>query len=584
MHSVKTSYWLVLTWLVLFIGCSTVPLSLAHINPQSISTFQEIEIIPHQLVNASFFCYLESEDIIRGQDDLIIYFQFSFENGSFIPDAKIHYNITNPLGTKIIERTLQVNTSATFNEIIIWPNFNSQPEGNYTITAIANSSFTPVYILQRQFHLSILATGFLRMFFPLNPVYLQRNTSNYVNFTMTNVGGSTVSNISISIALEVQGTEGNLIIPFIPSLQGLNLSSGASYHDIIEFFPDTFLYKKLKFSLVYRTIDDPLSEKFAFSDALEIVVLPNVSIAVNAFPANVTVDEDYTITFNITNNENSVLFIAPHAQCNLITFEDYEVIGTIRVSPLWHQFTIVGTPNNEGQTAIWFWIDLEWRDGNQVLYYSTILETIIVTVTILPSSHVVTYYSYQIIAAIILTALAFSIMYFSRELVKGIVKRVRQTYPYTIPEVVYPLDTVILDGSNIAWEEKNIDGRPKISNIEAMINKLSRANFTKIICVADAALRYQIDNQKRLDELIREGAIKMLPARVDGDKFILRLAEEENAMIVTNDLFKEYRDIAPWIDERRIPYTILNGEVYLHPISPSSIDEIKHQNKNEKVH
>ncbi|MHA1224787.1 MAG: NYN domain-containing protein, partial [Candidatus Heimdallarchaeaceae archaeon] len=51
------------------------------------------------------------------------------------------------------------------------------------------------------------------------------------------------------------------------------------------------------------------------------------------------------------------------------------------------------------------------------------------------------------------------------------------------------------------------------------------------------------------------------------DKFILRLAEEENAMIVSNDLFKEFKEASPWIDQRRIPYTILDGEVYLHPTS-----------------
>ena len=107
-----------------------------------------------------------------------------------------------------------------------------------------------------------------------------------------------------------------------------------------------------------------------------------------------------------------------------------------------------------------------------------------------------------------------------------------------------------------------------------MINKLSRSNFKKIITVADAALRYQIDNQKRLDQLVKEGAIKMLPARVDGDKFILRIAEEETAMIVSNDLFKEFREIAPWIDKRRIPFTILDGEVFLHPTAEAPEDHL----------
>ena len=116
-----------------------------------------------------------------------------------------------------------------------------------------------------------------------------------------------------------------------------------------------------------------------------------------------------------------------------------------------------------------------------------------------------------------------------------------------------------------------------------MINRLSKANFRKIITVADAALRYQIDDQRRLDKLVKEGAIKMLPARVDGDKFILRLAEEENGMIVSNDMFKEFREMAPWIDQRRIPYTILDGEVYLHPTAVETIVlDAEEQEKNSK--
>ncbi|MHA1446608.1 MAG: NYN domain-containing protein [Candidatus Heimdallarchaeaceae archaeon] len=140
----------------------------------------------------------------------------------------------------------------------------------------------------------------------------------------------------------------------------------------------------------------------------------------------------------------------------------------------------------------------------------------------------------------------------------------------------------MLDGSNIAWEEKNDSNKPQINNIESMINRLSRANFKKIITVADAALRYQIDEQKRLDRLVREGAMKMLPARVDGDKFILRIAEEENAMIVSNDMFKEFRESTPWIDERRIPYTILDGEVYLHPTSVLPSVEIGSKENKER--
>ena len=48
--------------------------------------------------------------------------------------------------------------------------------------------------------------------------------------------------------------------------------------------------------------------------------------------------------------------------------------------------------------------------------------------------------------------------------------------------------------------------------------------------------------------------------------FILRLSRDTGALILTNDLYKEYRDEFDWIDKKRVPYSIINGELYLHPI------------------
>jgi hypothetical protein len=53
---------------------------------------------------------------------------------------------------------------------------------------------------------------------------------------------------------------------------------------------------------------------------------------------------------------------------------------------------------------------------------------------------------------------------------------------------------------------------------------------------------------------------------LDGDSFILRLSAQNGSLILTNDLFKEFREEFSWIDQRRVPYSILSGELYLHPI------------------
>ena len=68
-----------------------------------------------ELENALFNFTVSPEEITRGEDDLILYFTFTYENLTYIPDATVYYNISDPLNALVIENTLIVNTSETFN-------------------------------------------------------------------------------------------------------------------------------------------------------------------------------------------------------------------------------------------------------------------------------------------------------------------------------------------------------------------------------------------------------------------------------------------------------------------------------------
>jgi hypothetical protein len=52
-------------------------------------------------------------------------------------------------------------------------------------------------------------------------------------------------------------------------------------------------------------------------------------------------------------------------------------------------------------------------------------------------------------------------------------------------------------------------------------------------------------------------------------------------MIVSNDLFREWRPKIEWIDERRIPFSIIQNKVLLHPPSEFSANE-KPKNETKK--
>jgi predicted nucleic acid-binding protein len=124
-------------------------------------------------------------------------------------------------------------------------------------------------------------------------------------------------------------------------------------------------------------------------------------------------------------------------------------------------------------------------------------------------------------------------------------------------------EAIIIDGANVAYEEKSAGGRPKLSNLLKVRRELEERGFEVIILV-DASLKYDIDDQTQLESLIASQQVRQVPAGTDADFFIIQLAEQLDARIVTNDRYKDYAERYPWIPERRLPYMIVKGEVVLY--------------------
>ena len=122
---------------------------------------------------------------------------------------------------------------------------------------------------------------------------------------------------------------------------------------------------------------------------------------------------------------------------------------------------------------------------------------------------------------------------------------------------------VVIDGANVAYEERSAGGKPKFSNLLKVRRELEEKGFEAVILV-DASLKYDIDDQEQLENLIRSQQVRQVPAGTDADYFIIQFAEQLDALIVTNDRYKDYADQHPWIPERRLPYMIVKGEVVLY--------------------
>ena len=121
-------------------------------------------------------------------------------------------------------------------------------------------------------------------------------------------------------------------------------------------------------------------------------------------------------------------------------------------------------------------------------------------------------------------------------------------------------NVVIVDGSNVA--HSNEAGPPLVANLRAIREKLIEEGLEPII-VADAALRHQIDDPRRYEQMIDDGLVRQAPAGTDADYFILSFARELNASVVSNDRFRDRMKAFPEVRDRVIRYMILQDEVVL---------------------
>ena len=126
---------------------------------------------------------------------------------------------------------------------------------------------------------------------------------------------------------------------------------------------------------------------------------------------------------------------------------------------------------------------------------------------------------------------------------------------------------IVVDGSNVAFEEQTAEGKPRMGNLVAMRRELVEVGYEPIIIV-DAALRHAIDDRDQLEALLDEQIIHPAPAGTDADTFVLLEAGKIGSQVVSNDVYEPFRDEYPWIEERRMPYMIITGRVLLPKQGP----------------
>jgi hypothetical protein len=128
----------------------------------------------------------------------------------------------------------------------------------------------------------------------------------------------------------------------------------------------------------------------------------------------------------------------------------------------------------------------------------------------------------------------------------------------TIQAVDGVLPIALVDGSNVAHSSEGDEAR--LQNIKLVVRKLISEGYEPVV-VADAALRHQIDDKEGYERRVEEGKIKQAPAGTDADYFLLAFARELDAVIVSNDLFRDRAEAFPEARERMIRYMIVDEQV-----------------------
>ena len=111
---------------------------------------------------------------------------------------------------------------------------------------------------------------------------------------------------------------------------------------------------------------------------------------------------------------------------------------------------------------------------------------------------------------------------------------------------------LVVDGNNVAHHLSS-NGVPRVANLLLAQSSLLKAGLKPIVVVS-AALKHKIDNPEVLQEMIAKREVIEAPRGTDDDLTVIKLAQSNNADIVSNDRFLGFLNRFPWLQSRLIKY------------------------------
>ncbi|HEX5415958.1 MAG TPA: hypothetical protein VFZ25_09855 [Chloroflexota bacterium] len=163
------------------------------------------------------------------------------------------------------------------------------------------------------------------------------------------------------------------------------------------------------------------------------------------------------------------------------------------------------------------------------------------------------------------------------------------SHQYRGPEISNPIQghglKVIVDTANVAYENQNgPNEKAKVENVLLMRQRLLSLGFCPIF-IADASLRYNVDEPHKFDHLEQSGQIMQSPAGTEADYFCLSLAERDTLPVVSNDFYRD-RELEFPIAARelRVPFMIVDNQVILEQEQLRKAVALAHNHHNDFQH
>ena len=146
--------------------------------------------------------------------------------------------------------------------------------------------------------------------------------------------------------------------------------------------------------------------------------------------------------------------------------------------------------------------------------------------------------------------------------------------------VLYRNDTIYVDGSNVAWNNQNKKngGKPHSENIRIVVDSLRKKGFKNVVAICDSNLEHDIDDPEIYTELVNNKILTRVRSRTTADYWILKFKQDRDIFIVTNDGYREFRDVYKDLESHLIKFHVNGKEAVFYDNIESITDKPKKEN------